>query len=62
MKRRIDPVEPPCKKTVYNTQEDALDMIKHIRETRIGPVIRVYKCPVCGFWHLTSSKPAKGDH
>jgi hypothetical protein len=29
-------------------------MIRHILETRVGKEIRAYKCPVCGFWHLTS--------
>ena len=51
---KAEPVQPPCKKTIYHSQEEAQDMIRHISETRIGKEIHTYKCPVCGFWHLTS--------
>jgi len=34
--------------------EEAQDMIRHITETRIAREIHAYRCPVCGFWHLTS--------
>jgi len=53
-RKKAEPVQPPCKKTIYYSLEEAQDMIRHITETRIVREIRAYKCPVCGFWHLTS--------
>lgn len=52
--KNVVPFEPPCKKAIYQTREDAEDMIRYIRETRVTKDIRAYKCKVCGFWHLTS--------
>jgi hypothetical protein len=52
--KNLNPVEPPCKKTIYYSLEEAKDMIKYINETRIVREISAYKCSVCGFWHLTS--------
>ncbi|HLN22333.1 MAG TPA: hypothetical protein VK213_14685 [Bacteroidales bacterium] len=57
--RNIDPLEPPCKKTMYNTREDALDMVKYLNENRTGKEINVYQCNICGFWHLTSKTGKK---
>jgi hypothetical protein len=54
----INPLEPQCKKTIYNSPEDAQDMIRYIKENRGGPEIHAYKCTICGFWHLTS-KPSR---
>jgi hypothetical protein len=53
-KAKIPPIEPPCKKAIYNSPEDAQAMIRYIAENRTGREIHVYKCTVCGFWHLTS--------
>jgi hypothetical protein len=53
-REKINPLGLPCRKTMYNSREEAEDMIKHISETRVSRKISVYKCPVCGFWHLTS--------
>jgi hypothetical protein len=53
-KEKIPPVEPPCKKTMFNSFEEAQDMIMYIMETRVVQEIKAYKCNVCGFWHLTS--------
>jgi hypothetical protein len=39
---------------MYNSAEEAEDVIRYIRENRDGQEIHVYKCTVCGFWHLTS--------
>lgn len=50
----IHPIEPPCRKKIYDSHEEALDMIKHIKETRTVKEINAYQCTVCGFWHLTS--------
>ena len=52
--KQINPIELPCKKTMYNSQEEAQDMIRYIRENRRVQEIKAYKCPTCGFWHLTS--------
>jgi len=53
-KKIIIPLDPPCKKTIYNSFEDAQDMILYIKENRGISELYAYKCPVCGFWHLTS--------
>jgi rubrerythrin len=59
-KKRIAPVEPPCRKAIYQSREEAEDMIRHLAETLTGKEIRAYRCDVCGFWHLTSrGKPEK---
>jgi hypothetical protein len=52
--KRINPLEPPCKKTIYNSPEEAHDMIRYIKENRTAREIHAYKCTICGFWHLTS--------
>jgi hypothetical protein len=52
--KKIDPIEPPCKKTIYNSPEEAQDMIIYIKENRSVRDIHAYKCNSCGFWHLTS--------
>ncbi|MCE5346779.1 MAG: hypothetical protein LLG13_10905 [Bacteroidales bacterium] len=52
--KKVKSIEPPCKKTMYNSLEEAQDMIRYIRENRTGKEIRAYKCLTCGFWHLTS--------
>jgi len=52
--KKISPVEPPCRKTIYHSEEEAEDMIKYISETRKTREVRAYKCNSCGFWHLTS--------
>jgi lipopolysaccharide biosynthesis regulator YciM len=49
----INPIELPCKKTLYNSQADALEAIKYMTEIRVVE-LKAYKCSVCGFWHLTS--------
>jgi hypothetical protein len=53
-KIRVDSVEPPCRKTIYHSKEEAEDMIKYINQTRVTREIKAYKCDICGFWHLTS--------
>jgi len=52
--KKPEPVDPPCKKTIYNSQEEAEDAIRYINENRSGRELRAYKCITCGFWHLTS--------
>jgi len=54
---KVPAFEPPCRKTIYHTIEEAQDIIKYMAETKgTGKEIRPYKCTICGFWHLTSSK------
>jgi hypothetical protein len=52
--KRILPIELPCKKTMYNSPEEAQEMINYLKENRRIREIHVYKCEICGFWHLTS--------
>lgn len=37
-----------CLKVPYVSRADAQ------REARKGPKLRIYQCPHCGHWHLTS--------
>lgn len=53
--RFVDPIGPRCKKAMYNTREEAEDMIRHIHETRITRPLHAYQCNNCGMWHLSSS-------
>jgi hypothetical protein len=52
--KRPEPVDPPCNKTIYHSAEEAMDVVRHITETRVVRALRPYRCSVCGFWHLTS--------
>jgi hypothetical protein len=52
--KRILPIDPPCKKKMYNTLGDAQDMIHYIKQNRSGKELFAYNCLICGFWHLTS--------
>ena len=52
--KSIDPITPGCKKTMYNSLEEAQDMIRYIKENRIVRELHAYKCTTCGMWHLTS--------
>jgi hypothetical protein len=53
-KTKIEPIRPSCRKKIYDSQEDAIAMIRYINETRTARDLHAYKCIVCGFWHLTS--------
>ena len=50
----FDPITPSCNKTIYNTQEEAQDVIRHITETRVVRELYAYECETCGMWHLSS--------
>jgi hypothetical protein len=52
--KKIQPVDPPCKKTIYYSLEEAQEMIRYIKENRSIRELYAYKCNICGFWHLTS--------
>jgi predicted RNA-binding Zn-ribbon protein involved in translation (DUF1610 family) len=57
--KKVNPIEAPCKKTIYYSFEEAQDMVLYIRENRSVKEINVYKCNSCGFWHLTSKQGSK---
>jgi len=52
--KKLNPIEPSCKKTIYYSPEEAEDMVRYIKENRRVKEIHAYKCLTCGFWHLTS--------
>ena len=52
--KSLDPIVPSCAKTMYNSLEDAQDMIWYIKENRTVRDLKAYKCTTCGMWHLTS--------
>jgi len=52
--KKIHPVIPPCNKTMYNSPEEAQDMIQYVKQNRRVRDLYAYKCTICGFWHLTS--------
>ena len=52
--KSVDPIAPSCNKTMYNTREEAEDMIRHIQENRVVRELNTYQCTTCGLWHLTS--------
>lgn len=52
--RPVAPIGPPCKKKIYQTREEAEEMIRHIRETRYVKELHAYRCEICGLWHLSS--------
>ncbi len=54
--KNVTPVGPACRKKTYYTAEEAQETIEHLRETRYVRKMHAYKCPDCGFWHLTSHK------
>jgi hypothetical protein len=52
--RKIDPIESPCKKTIYTSLIDAKESITYLQQNKHVKDLSAYKCFVCGFWHLTS--------
>jgi hypothetical protein len=52
-RRKIYPIESPCKKTTYNSLIDAKESIVYLQENKFVKDLSVYKCSVCGFWYLT---------
>jgi hypothetical protein len=52
--KSVSPITPTCKKTMYNSREEAEDMIRYIQENRIVKELHAYQCSDCGLWHLTS--------
>jgi len=52
--KSVDPIGPSCKKTMYNSREEAEDMIRYIQENRVVKELHTYQCTSCGLWHLSS--------
>ena len=52
--RKIDPIETPCKKTIYTSLIEAKESITYLQENKGAKDLSAYKCTICGFWHLTS--------
>ncbi len=52
--KSYDPIVPSCNKTIYNSLEEARDMIRYINEDRAVRELNAYQCTTCGMWHLTS--------
>ncbi len=52
--KSVDPIGPSCKKKIYNSREEAEDMIRYIQENRVVKELHAYQCPGCGMWHLSS--------
>lgn len=59
-RKLVDPIGPGCKKGMYNSREEAEDMIRHIQETRHTRQLHAYQCDVCGMWHLSSTSGPLG--
>ena len=52
--RKINPIESPCKKTMYNSLVEARESIEYHQANKYVRDLSAYKCSACGFWHLTS--------
>lgn len=52
--KSVSPMGPGCRKAMYNSREEAEDMIRYIQETRFTKELHAYECPDCGMWHLSS--------
>ena len=52
--KSISPIVPACNKKIYDSREEAEEMIRHIQENRIVKALHAYQCTTCGLWHLTS--------
>jgi len=52
--KKIDPILTPCKKTIYNSLNEATESINYLQENKSTKNLSAYKCTICGFWHLTS--------
>lgn len=45
---------PACTKKMYDTREEAEDMIRYIHENRVVGELVAYQCSNCSLWHLSS--------
>ncbi len=44
-----------CDKKRYKNEKDALDAAKNQTLEKMSLELSVYKCDLCGYWHLTRS-------
>jgi rubrerythrin len=44
-------------KRAYRTKREATEVAEHQMQRNRGLVLRVYTCPICGDYHLTSKPP-----
>ena len=44
-------------KRAYRTEREATEVAEHQMQRNPGLVLRVYTCPSCGYYHLTSKLP-----
>lgn len=40
-----------------NSRKQALSLMNEVLARRHAPYLRIYKCPNCGYWHLTHKVP-----
>jgi len=52
--KKINPVEAPCRKAIYDSLAAAKESIEYLQENKGVKALSAYKCTICGFWHLTS--------
>lgn len=52
--KKLHPIESPCKKTIYDTQDQAKEMIIYLKNEKGIKDLQTYQCHICGLWHLTS--------
>lgn len=52
--KKVNPIESPCKKTIYDTQEMAKEMIEYLKNEKGIKDLHSYQCFQCGLWHLSS--------
>jgi hypothetical protein len=55
----INPISPGCGKKIYNSREEAQEMIQYIQENRVVKDLHSYQCEVCGLWHLSHKSKDK---
>ncbi len=48
-----------CSKTLFRTKKAAVRVVRRGRLKHLGKRFLPYKCRVCPYWHLTTSKPLR---
>lgn len=44
-------------KVCFPNAKSARFVMSHLRAEGSAPAKRVYRCPICGFWHLSKHRP-----
>lgn len=55
--RKLRKRKANCRAKVRYEKSKTAEHAARIRTEKIGYPIRVYKCDICGAWHLTSNQP-----